>query len=73
MSAPLKDLRVPVPEAVHMWLEAEAQAFGTEIQAVAREVLKEWAKKKAHAYKVATKRMKANGLQMELVGEDDSR
>lgn len=56
-----------------MWLEAEAAAFGMEIQQVAREVLKEWSKKKAHAYKVATKRMKANGLQMELVGEDDCR
>jgi hypothetical protein len=73
MSTPLKDFRLPIPETVHMWLEAEAQAFGTDMQQVAREVLKDWARRKAHAYKVATKRMKANGLQMELVGEEDDR
>jgi hypothetical protein len=73
MSAPLKDFRLPVPEAVHMWLESEATAFGVDMQQIAREVLKDWARKKAHAYKVATKRMKANGLQMELVGEEDDR
>jgi hypothetical protein len=73
MSAPLKDFRLPIPEAVHLWLEAEAAAFNTDMQQIAREVLKDWARKKAHAYKVATKRMKANGLQMELVGEEDDR
>jgi hypothetical protein len=73
MSTPLKDFRLPIPEHVHLWLEAEAQAFGMDMQQIAREVLKDWAKKKAHAYKVATKRMKANGLQMELVGEEDDR
>jgi hypothetical protein len=71
MSTPLKDFRLPIPEHVHLWLEAEAQAFGMDMQQIAREVLKDWAKKKAHAYKVATKRMKANGLQMELVGDDE--
>jgi hypothetical protein len=70
MSAPLKDFRVPLPESVHMWLEAEAAAFGTDMQKVAREILKEWAAKKAHAYKVVTKRMRANGLQMDLIGDD---
>lgn len=54
-----------------MWLDAEATAFGTDMQTVARDILKEWAKRKAHAYKVATKRMSANGLQMELVGNDE--
>jgi len=71
MSAPLKDFRVPIPEHVHMWLEADAAAFGTDMQVIARNILKEWAKRKAHAYKVATKRMTANGLQMELVGNDE--
>jgi hypothetical protein len=73
MSTPLKDFRLPIPEHVHMWLEAEAQAFGTDMQTIGREIFKDWARKKAHAYKVATKRMKANGLQMELVGEEDDR
>lgn len=71
MSTPLKDFRVPIPEAVHVWLDAEATAFGTDMQTVARNILREWARKKAHAYKVATKRMQANGLQMELVGNDE--
>lgn len=71
MSAPLKDFRVPIPESVHIWLDAEAAAFGIDMQTVARDILKDWAKRKAHAYKVATKRMSANGLQMELVGNDE--
>lgn len=71
MSVPLKDFRVPIPESVHVWLDAEATAFGIDMQVVARDILKEWAKRKAHAYKVATKRMSANGLQMELVGNDE--
>lgn len=71
MSIPLKDFRVPLPESVHMWLEADAAAFGTDMQKVAREILKEWAKRKAHAYKVATRRMQANGLQMDLVGDSE--
>lgn len=70
MSVPLKDFRVPIPEAVHLWLEAEADAFGLDMAAVARGVLKDWAKKKAHAYKVATKRMTANGMQPELFGDE---
>lgn len=71
MSAPLKDFRLPIPESVHMWLEAEATAFGKDMQVVAREILKEWARRKAHAYKVASKRMSANGLQMDLVCDDE--
>lgn len=74
MSLPLKDFRVPISEAVHLWLDAEAEAFGTDMQSIARVILNDWAKKKAHAYRVATKRLRANGLQMELVGsseEDD--
>lgn len=70
MSAPLKDFRVPVSEAVHTWLEAEATAFNVSMQDIARDILKDWARKKAHAYKVATKRLRANGLQPELFGSD---
>jgi hypothetical protein len=71
VAIPLKDFRVPIPENVHLWLEAEATAFGVDMQVIARNIMKEWAKKKAHAYKVATKRMQANGLQMDLVGDDE--
>ena len=71
MSAPLKDFRVPVSEAVHTWLDAEATAFNVSMQDIARDILRDWARKKAHAYKVATKRLKANGLQPELFGTDE--
>jgi len=74
MSLPLKDFRLGITEAIDIWLDAEAIAFGIDKAAVAREILAEWAKRKAHAYKVATRRMTANGLQPELPGfapEDD--
>lgn len=71
MSIPLKDFRVPIPESVHLWLEAEAAAFNMDMAAVARGILKDWAKRKAHAYKVATKKMSANGMQPELFGTDE--
>ena len=74
MSLPLKDFRLGITEAIDIWLDAESVAFGTDKAAVAREILQEWAKRKAHAYKVATRRMHANGLQPELTGlstEDD--
>ena len=35
-----------------------------------REVLDEWAKKKAHAFKVAHRRLSSNGLQADWLGED---
>ena len=74
MSLPLKDFRLGITEAIDIWLDAESIAFGTDKAAIAREILAEWAKRKAHAYKVATRRMTANGLQPEVPGfatEDD--
>ena len=70
MSVPLKDFRLGITETIDLWLDAEACAFHKDKAAIARSILQEWAKKKAHAYKVATKRMQANGLQMELIGDD---
>jgi hypothetical protein len=66
MSLPLKDFRLGIPEFVDVWLEADAQAFDTDKAAVAREVLMEWARKKAHAHKVASKLMASKGMQAEL-------
>lgn len=66
MSLPLKDFRLGITEAIDIWLDAEAAAFGSDKAAVAREILQDWAKRKAHAYKVATRRLHANGLQPEL-------
>lgn len=70
MSIPLKDFRGSIPESTDMWLEIEAQSLGIEKQAVVRLILREWEKKKVHAYKLATKRLKANGLQPELFGDE---
>lgn len=73
MAAPLKDLkfdRVGLSESTHMWLESDAEAFDTSMQEIARRVLDEWAAKKAHAFRIAAKRLRANGLQMELLGND---
>ncbi len=70
MSLPLKDFRLGITEAIDIWLESEAIAFGSDKAAIAREILQEWAKRKAHAFKVAQRRMAANGLQPELTGLD---
>jgi len=68
MSLPLKDFRLGITESIDIWLEAVATATGTDKAAVAREVLKEWAKRKAHEHRVAMRRLAANGIQPELDG-----
>lgn len=70
MSVPLKDFRLGITESIDIWLDAEASAFGKDKAAVAREILQEWAKKKAHAHKVATRRLTSNGAQPEIFGDD---
>lgn len=70
MSVPLKDFRLGITEAIDIWLDAEAVAFSTDKAAIARQVLLEWARKKAHAHKVATKRLAANGLQADFGWHD---
>lgn len=70
MSLPLKDFRLGITEAIDIWLDAEAAAFNSDKAAIAREILNDWAKRKAHAYKVASRRLTANGLQPELPGLD---
>jgi hypothetical protein len=68
MSIPLKDFRLGITESIDIWLDAEASAFGTDKASIAREILNDWAKRKAHAFKVAQRRLVANGLQPELTG-----
>jgi hypothetical protein len=70
MSVPLKDFRLGITETIDIMLDAEATAFGTDKAAIAREVLRDWAKRKAHAYKVMARRFAANGIQPELFGDD---
>jgi hypothetical protein len=70
VSTPLKDFRTSINELTDVMLEAEAAAFGKDKQAIGREVLHEWAKKKFHAHKVIARRLAANGIQPELFGDD---
>jgi len=69
MSVPLKDFRLGITEAIDIWLDAEARAFGKDKAAVARDVLNDWAKRKAHAFRVAHRRMSTNGLQADWLGD----
>jgi len=70
MSLPLKDFRLGITESIDIMLDAQALAFGKDKAAVARDVLSEWAKKKAHEHKVIARRLAANGMQPELFGEE---
>lgn len=70
MAIPLKDFRLGITETIDIMLDAEAAAFGKDKAAIAREILAEWAKRKAHAYKVMARRFEANGMQPELFGEE---
>ena len=70
MSLPLKDLRTAVPESTDVWLEIEARATGVDKAAIVRDVLNEWAKGKAHAFKVAHRMLRANGAQTDWLGDD---
>jgi len=70
MSLPLRDFRLGITESIDIWLDAVAVANSTDKAAIARDVLQEWADKKAHEHKVAARRMRANGLQAELPGFD---
>lgn len=68
MSLPLKDFRVGITEAVAAALEAEAVAFDSDMQVIARQILEEWARRKHRAYTVYARRVLANGAQTELPG-----
>lgn len=70
MALPLKDFRLGISESIDIWLDSVAIANSIDKAAVARDVLQEWADRKAHEHKVAHRRMRANGLQPELPGLD---
>jgi hypothetical protein len=70
MSTPLKDFRGSFEESSDMWLEVRAQALGIDKQSLVRQIVRDWAKREAHAFKIATKRLRANGLQPELFGDE---
>lgn len=68
MSMPLKDFRLGITESIDIWLDAVAISNKADKAAIAREVLQDWADRKAHEHKVAHRRMTANGLQPDLPG-----
>jgi len=71
MSLPLKDHRTSIDESTDMWLEVEAAVQRKDKASMSREILRDWARQKAHAYKLATKRLQAHGIQPELFGDEE--
>lgn len=71
MSLPLIDYRTRIDESSDLWIEIEAASLGIDKAAVGRMIFRDWAKNKAHAYKLATKRLRAKGIQTELFGDDE--
>ena len=70
MTLPLVDIRAQITERSDVWLEAEAVALGKDKSVLIREIIDEWGRKRAHAYKIATKRLAANGLQADFGWHD---
>lgn len=70
MSTPLKDFRMAIPESIDIWLDAVAAANKIDKAQVAREVLQEWADRKAHEHNVYARRMKAHGLQSDFIWDE---
>jgi hypothetical protein len=70
VAIPLKDFRLGITEQIDAALDAQAAAFGRDKAAVAREVLAEWARMKHREHTVYGRRLRANGLQMDLDGLD---
>jgi len=70
MALPLKDFRCGITEQIDAALDASAVAFGKDKQTVAREVLAEWARLKHREHMIYGRRLRANGLQMDLDGFD---
>lgn len=72
MAKATKDLgRLLVGEFVDIALESESSGTGETKQEIARAVLEKWARQRHRAFKVYAKRLRANGLQMEIDGLDD--
>lgn len=68
MPKAIKDFSLTLSESIHAALEAESIAFDQTMQAVARQVLQDWADRKHRAYTIYARRVLANGMQTELPG-----
>lgn len=63
-----------ITEQIDAALDAQAAAFGSDKAAVARQVLADWARMKHREHIMYGRRLRANGMQMDLDGfepEDD--
>lgn len=74
MALPQKELRFGVPDIVHIYLDAAAGANKLDKNDLCREIMEEWAGRKAHEHKLAQRALRANGVQPDLPGfeSDDS-
>ncbi len=70
MSLPLRDFRTAIDETTFIALEAAAAGSGKDKAAIAREVLREWAGRKAHEHRVFARLLASHGLQTEFDGLD---
>ncbi len=70
MALPLKDFRMGITEQIDAALDAQAAAFGKDKAQVAREVLGLWASQKHREHMMYGRRLRANGVQMDLDGFD---
>jgi hypothetical protein len=68
MAKSIRDFSLALSDSIHAALESEAEAFNKTMQAVAREILQEWADRRHHAHTVYARRLRANGTQTELGG-----
>lgn len=67
----VKDLgRVLVSEFAEAAIDIEAKAKRRDKQDIVRDVLNEWAAERHKAYRLAAKRSRSNGMQMELDVEE---
>ena len=62
MALPLIDFRIKLPIETLAVIKGYASAFNKDESEIAREVLKDWAEKIAHANKVAQAHLKVAGL-----------
>lgn len=59
-----------MPEWVHIFLSARAEAFRVELGAIVKEQVLAYAKREAHAHRITARRLRSTGMQPELFGDD---
>jgi hypothetical protein len=70
VSAPTKELRLNLPEAVFAGIEAQARAFGKDKAEIGREIVMAWHRQFHSAATLYARSLARNGLQAEFHGFD---